>query len=223
MVCGLDVAWRQKTNNDDNDDNNYYNYYYYWPHLVRRCRRRLPGGRRWAGVCVLDVARSETPGDRQRRQQRRKQRPHSPTRSSSPTSNYNSVQNAQNKSVCSASYVSWQRDTARSCCWAPAVQQSIDISCPVGLTAANPPHAATAVDRWPRQTDRQMDGHRTVTCGSVSNTIITQKRHNIKFILTSYKFLALISFQFSLFPCRCPDYVKTPFLRQQTATVECLH
>ena len=34
--------------------------------------------------------------------------------------------------VCSASYVSWQRDTARSCCWAPAVQQSIDISCPPG-------------------------------------------------------------------------------------------
>ena len=32
----------------------------------------------------------------------------------------------------SASYVSRQRDTARSCCWAPAVQQSIDISCQSG-------------------------------------------------------------------------------------------
>jgi len=28
--------------------------------------------------------------------------------------------------------------------------------------AANPPHAAAAVDRWDRQTDRQSDGHRTV-------------------------------------------------------------
>jgi len=30
---------------------------------------------------------------------------------------------------------------------------------PAGPTAANPPHAAAAVDRW----DRQTDGHRTVT------------------------------------------------------------
>jgi len=36
---------------------------------------------------------------------------------------------------------------------------SIDISCPAGPTAANPPHAAAAVGRWNRQTD----GHRTVT------------------------------------------------------------
>jgi len=30
---------------------------------------------------------------------------------------------------------------------------------PAGPTAANPPHAASAVDRWHRQTD----GHRTIT------------------------------------------------------------
>jgi len=29
--------------------------------------------------------------------------------------------------------------------------------------AANPPHAASAVDRSDRQTDRQTDGHATVT------------------------------------------------------------
>jgi len=41
--------------------------------------------------------------------------------------------------LCSASYVSCQRDTARICCCAPccrrAVQQSIDISSPPGATA----------------------------------------------------------------------------------------
>jgi len=31
-------------------------------------------------------------------------------------------------SLCSASYISWQTDIARVCCWAPAVQQSIVIS-----------------------------------------------------------------------------------------------
>jgi len=42
----------------------------------------------------------------------------------------------------------------RRCCWAPAMEQSIDISCPRVPTAANPPHAAAAVDGW--------DRHRTV-------------------------------------------------------------
>ena len=32
-------------------------------------------------------------------------------------------------SLCSASYVSWQQDNARSCCWALAVQQSTHIFC----------------------------------------------------------------------------------------------
>ena len=33
---------------------------------------------------------------------------------------------------------------------------------PAGHAAANLPHAAAAVARWDRRTDRQMDGHRTV-------------------------------------------------------------
>jgi len=38
---------------------------------------------------------------------------------------------------------------------APVVQQSIDgYLLPARPTAANPPHAAAAVDRWDRQTDR---------------------------------------------------------------------
>ena len=35
---------------------------------------------------------------------------------------------------------------------------------PAGPTAANPPHAAAAVDRWDRQTNGETDGHRIVTC-----------------------------------------------------------
>jgi len=60
-----------------------------------------------------------------------------------------SITSPANKTTrpCSASYVSWQRDTARSCCWASAVQQSINISCLLD------PHSAEVVDRW----DRQMD------------------------------------------------------------------
>jgi len=54
---------------------------------------------------------------------------------------------------------------AVSCCWAPAVQQSVDTLyiLSAGPTEANPPHAAAAVDSWDRQTDGQTDGHRTVT------------------------------------------------------------
>jgi len=43
----------------------------------------------------------------------------------------------------------------RSCCWAPAPPLPIDISCPRGRSATNPPHAAAAVDRWDRRTDGQ--------------------------------------------------------------------
>jgi len=39
----------------------------------------------------------------------------------------------------------------------PAVQQAIDISCPLGPTATNSPNSAAVVDRWYRQTDRQTD------------------------------------------------------------------
>ena len=34
---------------------------------------------------------------------------------------------------------------------------------PAGRPAANPPHAAAAVDRWDRLTDGQTEGRRTVT------------------------------------------------------------
>jgi len=43
---------------------------------------------------------------------------------------------------------------------APVVQQSINrYLLPAGPAAANPPHAAAAVDRW----DRQTDGHFTIS------------------------------------------------------------
>ena len=67
------------------------------------------------------------------------------------------------------SYVSQQRGTARICCWAPCCWPSRGRRCrsisrrTAGHTAANPPHAAAAVDRRDRQTYRQTDGHRTVT------------------------------------------------------------
>ena len=73
-------------------------------------------------------------------------------------------------SLCSASYVSWQRDTARNCCWAPAVQQSIDISCSPG------PQQQTrrtllqrSIDRADRRTDtvplHTMRRRGVVVCG----------------------------------------------------------
>jgi len=56
-------------------------------------------------------------------------------------------------SLCSAFYGGCKRDTARICRWTPCAAGcpplSIDISCP----AANPPHAAAAVDSWDRRTD----------------------------------------------------------------------
>ena len=52
---------------------------------------------------------------------------------------------------CSASYVSWQRDTARSCCWASAVQQSINISC---LLDPQQQTYHTLLKWWTDETDR---------------------------------------------------------------------
>ena len=42
-----------------------------------------------------------------------------------------------------------------------------------GRSLANPPHAAAAVERWDRQTDRRPDGHSTVTyyAGVVKSTV----------------------------------------------------
>ena len=42
-----------------------------------------------------------------------------------------------NITLCSASYISWQRHIAHSCCRAPAVQQLIDISCRLGTQQQN--------------------------------------------------------------------------------------
>jgi len=57
-------------------------------------------------------------------------------------------------SQCSASHVSWQRDTARSCWWAPAVQQSIAISCPPGPQQQT---RRTLLQRSMDGTDRRAD------------------------------------------------------------------
>ena len=71
-------------------------------------------------------------------------------------------------SLCSASYISCQRDTARICCCVPcrgaavtgrpaaAVVDRYLLS--AGRSAANPPHAAAAIDRRDRQTNRRRDG-----------------------------------------------------------------
>ena len=58
----------------------------------------------------------------------------------------------------------------RRCCWAQAMQQSIDISCPprpqqqTRRTLLQRSMSIVEIDRWTgRQTDRQTDRHRTVT------------------------------------------------------------
>jgi len=55
--------------------------------------------------------------------------------------------------VCSASYVTWQRETARVFCWSPAVPQPVDNSWPPGPQQQTPQRRA-AVDWWHGQTDR---------------------------------------------------------------------
>jgi len=54
--------------------------------------------------------------------------------------------------LCSASYVSWQRDTARICCCGCS-RRSISAALPAGPTAANPPQRHVAAEWWDRQTD----------------------------------------------------------------------
>ena len=62
-------------------------------------------------------------------------------------------------SLRSASYVGWQRGTARICgrCWPPAAGLAAVDRCllSAGRSAANQPAAAAAVDRWDRQTDER--------------------------------------------------------------------
>ena len=51
------------------------------------------------------------------------------------------------------------RAAVRRCCLAPVAVDRYLL--PAGRPAANPPHAAAAVDRWDRQTDRRTHtGHR---------------------------------------------------------------
>ena len=65
---------------------------------------------------------------------------------------------------CSASYVSCQRATARICCCCAAAAAGHPtpgsnrlVYLARGCSAANPPHAAAAVERWDRQTGRLTD------------------------------------------------------------------
>jgi len=46
----------------------------------------------------------------------------------------------------------------RRCCWPPAPATVDRCVLPVGRSAANPPHAATAVNRRDRQTNGETDG-----------------------------------------------------------------
>ena len=68
-------------------------------------------------------------------------------------------------SLCSASYVRWQRSTARRCCSPPAVQQSIDISCPPYAEQQTCSSGFAAVDPCrDRQTEVQRDVTRSLLC-----------------------------------------------------------
>jgi len=69
----------------------------------------------------------------------------------------NVMHGTRNKtSLCSASSFGCLNDTARICCWAlsPANDRYL---LSAGRSAANPQHAAAAVDRWNRQTDGRTD------------------------------------------------------------------
>ena len=89
--------------------------------------------------------------------------------------------------LCSASYVSRQRNTARVYCRAPTVQQSIDGS-PGRRAHSSKPAAAACGGRMTGQMDRQTDGrtdtrqfHRPCSEYYASNVnedlIITQTKH----------------------------------------------
>ena len=77
--------------------------------------------------------------------------------------NVRAFSDCKQTSLCSASSSGCQRDTARICCWAPAraARRLLRARCAAinqyllsaGRSAANPPQAAAAVDRWVRQTD----------------------------------------------------------------------
>ena len=59
--------------------------------------------------------------------------------------------------ICSASYVSCEHDAACVCCWAQAVQQLINISCPPGAQQQSKPSATECRGRMMGETDRQRD------------------------------------------------------------------
>ena len=69
--------------------------------------------------------------------------------------------------LCSASYVGCQRDTARIHCWAPCCDDAAAgrpaaaavsrYLLPARRSAANLPHASSAVEWWDRQTDGRTD------------------------------------------------------------------
>ena len=85
-------------------------------------------------------------------------------------------------SLCSASSFGCLNDTARICCWAlsPAIDRYL---LSAGRSAANPQHAAAAVDRWNRQTDGQTDGRSSfsytllrILCGQCQQCFWTTKK-----------------------------------------------
>ena len=77
---------------------------------------------------------------------------------------------------------------------APAVQQSMDVCClPAGPTAANPPHAAAAVDRW----DRQTDGRTPYRYTDSATCYVSTVNNGHKCILNSYTSHFIQLFQFA--------------------------
>jgi len=67
-----------------------------------------------------------------------------------PLLNYHRIET----SLCWASFVGSQHDATRVCCWAPAHAAIDRYFLPTGRSAANPPAAVAAVNRWDRRTDR---------------------------------------------------------------------
>ena len=76
--------------------------------------------------------------------------------------------------ICSASYVSCERDAACVCCWAQAVQQLINISCPPGAQQQTRSSRVQMMGQTDRQTDTWLL-HKTCSAyytSSITNSAI---------------------------------------------------
>ena len=82
------------------------------------------------------------------------------------------------RNLYSASYVSWQHDTARNCCRAPAVQQSIDISCRRAHSSKPAASARRMMGQTDRQTDRQTLDSFVDAAGHTMRAVLTVRQRD---------------------------------------------